>query len=232
MKAFLVLWLATGCLFVECGLLQNTSSPPFTISPSALTYPRQVKRGTAVILEVGYPNGGYFNFNVITANVKRKGDTCKISVMGTLCNECFPPPGMQVMDVNLGPIDSQAIYNVVLEGGTAPVLVAKCTTDVYDSVPSPTTYQYDVLTTNPFNPAFNADTLSLTLLTAYADSSIAIPLIRVADNHWRAAFTNMMDTLGLAVYPSPLDAPFSEGFQKEQFRLTNADRFRICYIIS
>jgi len=74
----LALLLEITALFLSCGFLQSENYTE-NMAPEALTYPRQVKRGSSVILEVGFQSAG---LNALGFYVSKKGDTTTSRCLG------------------------------------------------------------------------------------------------------------------------------------------------------
>lgn len=205
----LALLLEITVLFLSCGFLQSENDSR-TITPEALTYPRQVKRGSSVILEVGFQNPGLNTFNL---NVSKNGDTYNVTMNGQPCGDCDIVQYMNTQSVDLDVIDSRTIYHVTVNGVVGGIFDVKCTTDVYDSVSN--SYEYDVITANP---DFNADTLSMDVGPSNYDTNYTFSLYRIRNRVWESSFSCPKgDTLGLVF--SSLQGGM------EPFRLTKADRY-------
>jgi len=124
---------------------------------------------------------------------------------------------MNTQSVDLGIIDSRTIYHVTVNGVVGGIFDVKCTTDVYDSVSN--SYEYDVITANP---DFNADTLPIVVSSHTSETTFS--LFRIKNSVWESIFSFPGDTLDL--YFSTLQGGM------DGFRLTKADRFRVCILDS
>ncbi len=212
--------LAAECLFVGCSpLSNNTSDTNYALAPKEFVYPRQVKGGSPIVLEVGVKVGVS---TVPSLSMRKDGGTYDITAAeGSFC-ECLQPSGFYVGTLNLGAADSQMVYRVIINGEVGSIFDVKCTTDVYDSIFDNTRYSYDVRT---FDTLVKADTLSLAAEGIRFDTTITVPLVRNGNGHWQSNFTSSEDSL--FVWLSPLG-----GHQITPFRLTKLDKYRVCILDS
>jgi hypothetical protein len=134
--------------------------------------------------------------------------------------ECGGLVGISTYSVDLGAINSKTTYRVTVNGVEGRTFDVRCTTDVYDSLPNVTSYEYDVTTTDTY---FNADTLSLAAEAYDSYDTLTAQLIRVGVGHWQSSFASNEDSLLVSLNPLG-------GLQLNPFRLTKADKSRACIL--
>lgn len=214
-------------LFISCGL-QNSTTTTVSVDPAALIYPRQIKRGSSIVLEVGYIQGELWL--ALRANVSRKDNVYNVVLEGVYVGISSNPlpRGLYTCPLDLGVFDSQTTYRVIINNAVGGMFDVQCTTGVYDSIAFPISYEYYVKTSNAL---FNADTLngfSAWIADSTQDSLYTvIPLLRTGNGYWKSGFKSYVDSM--FIHLIPLGALTSTS-QISLFRLTIDDRVRICVL--
>ncbi len=213
-------------LFISCGL-QNSTTTTVSVDPAALIYPRQIKRGSSIVLEVGYMYDPNLAFR---GSVSRKDNVYNVVLKGieTDINSNPFPSGLYTCPLDLGVFDSQTTYRVIINNAVGGMFDVQCTTGVYDSMAFPISYEYYVKTSNAL---FNADTLN-GFEAWIADSTqdslyTVIPLLRTGNGYWKSGFKSYVDSMFIHLIPLGVLTSTS---QISLFRLTIEDRVRICVL--
>ena len=213
-------------VFISCGLLNSTTTT-VSVDPAALIYPRQIKRGSSIVLEVGYIYNNLTHLSIGSRVASRNGNVYNITLSGVDAGIDYDPSNGFYMcpPLFLGVLDSQTIYRVIINNDVGGIFDVQCTTGVYDSIAFPINYGYNVKTSNAL---FNADTLngfSAWIADSTQDSLYTvIPLIRVGNGYWESSFKSYVDSMFLNLIP------LSSIFQIYPLRLTVNDRVRICVL--
>jgi hypothetical protein len=214
-------------LTVNCGLQNNTTNS-VSVDPAALIYPRQIKRGSSIVLEIGYMQEDLWA--AFRASVSRKDNVYDVELKGVEgdINSNPLPRGLYTWSLNLGVFDSQTTYRVIINNAVGGLFDVQCTTGVYDSIAFPISYEYYIKTSNAL---FNADTLN-GFEAWIADSTqdslyTVIPLLRTGNGYWKSGFKSYVDSM--FIHLIPLGALTSTS-QISLFRLTIDDRVRTCIL--